>query len=112
MRSLQGGAFGAEARVWTKQMTGSSATRYRRRGGSSTTLAAAIRALFEHVLAVERRVLPEGHPDLLRGQANLGAVLRELGDLEGALPLLEGVHRAWSRALPAAEICDHAFACP
>ncbi|MEW6744051.1 MAG: CHAT domain-containing tetratricopeptide repeat protein [Planctomycetota bacterium] len=50
--------------------------------------------------AHRQRRLPEDHPDLQRMRLNLGATLMQLGDLEGARPLLEKSVEILSRTLP------------
>ena len=46
-------------------------------------------------------LLPADHQDLLAAKMNLASTRGKLGDLEGALQLVEHVHAAWERLLPA-----------
>jgi hypothetical protein len=57
-------------------------------------------ALFEQVLEISSRTLPEDHPDLQAARGNLAATLSMLGDLRGARALEEQVLEIRSRTLP------------
>jgi hypothetical protein len=58
------------------------------------------RALFERVLAVRTRTLPDDHIELQRARLNLAHSLLELGDFSGARTIGEKVLEVRSRALP------------
>jgi CHAT domain-containing protein len=61
---------------------------------------AAARVLYEEVLAVYERTLPEDHVNLVRVRNNLAASMNEMGDLAGARALRETVLAVCERSRP------------
>jgi CHAT domain-containing protein len=60
----------------------------------------ATHAAWTGTLAVRERYLPPDHSELLGAMGNLAAMRKALGDLDGALALVEHVHAARQRVLP------------
>jgi Arc/MetJ family transcription regulator len=57
-------------------------------------------ALFENVVEVRTRTLPDDHPDLQTARMSLAAAKADLGDLRGARVLAQRVFEVLSRTLP------------
>jgi tetratricopeptide (TPR) repeat protein len=58
------------------------------------------KTLYREVLDLERRILPENHPDIARSMVNLATCRAQLGDHAGALEELEAVLVEQKRLLP------------
>ena len=56
--------------------------------------------LRESRLAIQTRLLPPDHPDLLAAKQNLAATRAQLGDIAGARELFDAVLEARMRLLP------------
>jgi len=60
----------------------------------------AAKRMWEQVLAVRTRTLPDDHPDLQRARSGLAQTIKLLGDLVGARALEEQVLAVYTRTLP------------